>query len=511
MSNLVPAKKRDLSRFKKKFKDVDREKKERYRELLLEKKRRKQQRVFKSYFPDTGPLRRDLYKKHLAFFEAGKRFEERLALAANRIGKTETMGGYELVCHLTGQYPDWWPGRRFNRPIEAWAAGKSGQTVRDILQKKILGPKNAIGTGLLQPDWIIKTVPRSGIPDAVDTIYIRHISGGVSELGFKSYDQGRQSFEGTKKDVIWFDEESPLDVYTEALLRTTDTTGKSNQNGLMIFTFTPLQGMSEVVLQFLPGGKVKEISDGPKFVLMATWDDVPHLTEDTKAKLLSSIPPWQRDARSKGVPQLGSGAIYPVAEDDILVDDFEIPAHWPRAYALDVGWNKTAAIWGAQNPETLQIYLYAEYYRGEAEPVIHATGIKAQGDWIAGVIDPAARQRNQKDGSKLMKIYTEDPNNLKLTKAKNAVEAGLVKCWQGLSGGQIKVFKSLSNFRSEYRLYRRDEDGKIVKKNDHLMDAFRYLIMSGMDKATVPDVHNPNDEPEFPYSNPGSGGGGWMR
>ena len=479
--------------------------------LIEEKERRKNHRLFDSYFPDTGLLRRELYPKHLQFFAAGKEYEERLALAANRIGKTETMGGYELTCHLTGNYPKWWPGRKFDRPIEAWAAGKTGQTVRDIIQKKLLGPKHALGTGLIRPELIIKTTPRGGIADAIDTAYIKHASGGVSELGLKSYDQGRQSFEGTKKDVIWLDEESPHDIYIEALLRTTDTTGLSDVNGLMIVTFTPLQGMSEVVLEFLPGGQVKEVADGTKYVLMATWDDVPHLTEKAKAKLLAAIPPWQRAARTKGVPQLGAGAIYPIDEDEILVDDFAIPDHWPRAYALDVGWRKTAAVWIAQNPDTLQIYVYAEHYRGEAEPSVHATAIKARGSWIPGVLDPAADQRKQDDGKKMLKLYKEQ--GLILTKAKNAVEAGLIECWQGLSSGQIKVFKSLSNFRAEYRLYRRDENGKIVKKNDHLMDAFRYAIMSGIEKAIVKpvDAKAADDDPDKPRYVNGPGSGGWMR
>jgi len=417
---------------------------------------------------------------------------------------TETMGGYELVCHLTGDYPTWWPGRRFDKPVEAWAVGKTGQTVRDVIQKKLLGPKNAIGTGLIKGELIENTTPRSGIPNAIDTIYVKHKSGGVSEIGLKSYDQGRQSFEGTKKDVIWLDEECPLEVYTECLLRTTDTTGKEDNNGIMMTTFTPLLGMSEVVLQFLPNGEISEEHQGSKAVISATWDDVPHLTEETKRKLLASIPPYQRDARAKGVPQLGSGAIFPVSEDDYLVDDFEIPDHWPRSYGLDVGWNKTAAVWGALDPETGITYLYSEHYKGEAEPIIHGTSIKERGSWIPGVIDPAARGRSQVDGRKLLDMYINDPVGLDLTPAQNAVESGIYEVWMGLSCGKIKVFKSLSNWRAEARLYRRDEKGKVVKKMDHLMDSTRYLIVSGKEVRRV----KPSDNKE--EFNKYGGSGGWM-
>lgn len=433
-----------------------------------------------SYFPEKGPFRRELYPKHLQFFAHGKSYKERLALAANRVGKTETMGGYELTCHLTGLYPAWWPGRKFHRPIDAWAAGKTGQTTRDIIQLKLLGPVNAIGTGLIKKELIHDLSSRRGLPDAYEKIYVKSASGGISELGLKSFDQGRQSFEGTKKDVVWLDEEADLGVYTECLLRTADTTGKGD-NGLLMLTFTPLLGMSEVVLQFLPGGSIEEKCLGPKSVIMASWDDAPHLDEQTKADLLASIPPFQRDARSKGIPQLGAGAIYPVPESDIFVPDFELPKHWPRVYGMDVGWNRTAVPWGSIDRETDVLYLYSEHYRGEVEPSVHAQSIKARGEWINGLIDPSARGRSQKDGQKLIENYRD--LGLRLNVAVNAVESGLLETWQRLSSGRLKVFNSLGNWKSEFRLYRRNEKGQIVKANDHLMDATRYLVMSGLDHA----------------------------
>ncbi len=98
----------------------------------------------------------------------------------------------------------------------------------------------------------------------------------------------------------------------------------------------------------------------------------PHLGEKEKETLMANIPPYQRDARSKGIPQLGSGAIYPVPESEITVPDMEIPVHWARGYGLDVGWNRTAAIFGALNRDDDVIYLYSEHYRGQAEPSVHA-------------------------------------------------------------------------------------------------------------------------------------------
>ena len=214
--------------------------------------------------------------------------------------------------------------------------------------------------------------------------------------------------------------------------------------------------------------------------------DVPHLDEKTKAELLASTPPYLRDARTKGIPGLGSGAIYPIAESEFVVDPFKIPAFWPRAYALDIGWNKTACVWGAWDRSVGMLYLYTEHYRGQAEPSIHAAAIKARGEWIPGVVDPSARGRAVKDGERLIEIYQN--LGLKLSKADNAVEAGIYDVWERLSTGRLKVFSTMQNLLAEYRIYRRDEHGAIVKANDHALDAMRYLVRSGQAVAIVEPV-----------------------
>lgn len=451
------------------------------------------------YYPETGPLRRELYTKHMQFMDGGATKRERLMLAANRVGKSEGVGGYEMALHLTGLYPPWWKGRRFDKPIQSWAAGDSSKTTRDIVQRKLYGSINDPGTGLIPADTIVDKSSRAGVPDALDSLFIRHVSGGVSQLNFKSYEQGRKAFEGTEIDVIWLDEEPPLAVYTECLLRT------MTNNGIIMLTFTPLMGMSETVMQFLPNGEIKELSEGSKLVVMATWDDAPHLDEKAKAEMMQSIPPFQRDARSKGVPQLGAGAIYPVPESDIVIDDFPIPAHWPRGYGMDVGWNKTSAGFWAWDREADVIYRYSEHYRGQAEPSVHAQGIKARGEWIPGVIDPAARGRGQKDGLQLMQDYID--LGLNLETAFNGVESGIYEVWQRMSSGRLKVFKSCGNWLQEFRIYRRDEKGNIVKNNDHAMDETRYFVMSGLERSITIPVENP---PEIVQYEVGQNGTQWM-
>ncbi len=220
-----------------------------------------------------------------------------------------------------------------------------------------------------------------------------------------------------------------------------------------------------------------------KYMVNASWQDVPHLTDAAKRELLESTMPYLQDARSKGVPSLGAGAVWPIPLSEILVDPFEIPAHWPRSYGLDVGWNRTAAVWGAIDTSVDVAYLYTEHYRGKAEPSIHATAIKARGEWIPGVIDPASRGRGQRDGMQLMTDYVE--LGLDLMPALNPREAGIYTVWERLSTGRLKVFNTLMNWQAEYRLYRRDDNGVIVKEYDHILDATRYFVVSGIGVAKV--------------------------
>jgi phage terminase large subunit-like protein len=285
---------------------LNRDQKEQYLKLLKEKATRIKQNRIIQYYPEAGPLSRHNYTKHMAFFAAGATFPERCIMAANRIGKSEGIGAYEMTLHLTGRYPDWWVGKRFTQPITAWACGTTSTTARDIVQFKLVGTPEEHGTGLIPEKYIIKTTPRAGgVPNAIDTILVQHISGGFSRCKIKSYAEGRKSFEGTEQDIIWLDEECPLDIYTECLTRTMTT------NGLIMLTFTPLAGLTETVLQFMPEGKIQEHQEGSRFLIQATWDDAPHLTSEQKEKLFAALPPHQREARSKGVPQLGSGAIFP--------------------------------------------------------------------------------------------------------------------------------------------------------------------------------------------------------
>lgn len=457
-------------------------------ELLEAKEKELKYSKISSLFPNTGPYRRELYPKHIAFIEAGSVHQERAFLAANRTGKTMT-GGYEMACHLTGMYPSWWKGKKFLNSIDAWAVGVSNQATKEIQQFELFGDINEPGSGLIPKHTIVRHTKKPGVADAIETIYVTHISGGTSKVTFKSYEQGRASFQGTKKQVIWLDEE-PQDagIYTECLTRLMD---KYNP-GIIYCTFTPLYGLSDVVLSFIPKGVFPTggvSSENPqKFVINVDWSEVPHLDEQQKANILKSYSAHERDARSKGIPSLGAGAIYPYLEENISCTPFEIPPWWSKGYGLDTGWSRTAAVWGALDPDTGILYIYSEHYASEAHPAIHASAIKARGNWIIGAADPAGA--NQSDGKKIFDLYVSE--GLDLVKAeKSDREGGILKVGQMFETGRLKIFSSVKNILIEMRTYRRDEKGNIIKKNDHALDALRYLCTTGMEYMQVePDPSN---------------------
>lgn len=238
-------------------------------------------RKFVNYFPDkthtlgtTTFWARDLYARHLEFFSAGATYDERCFMAGNQVGKS-TAGGFETTCHLTGDYPEWWEGRRFRHPIRAWAAGKTNETTRDIIQNALLGEityaggrKTVDGSGIIPTESIGRSHGqlswKSGFQDLVDWVKIKHVTGGWSRLGLKSYQQGRGAFEGTTQHFIWTDEEPEMDVYGEMLTRTM-TTG-----GITCLTYTPLEGLTDTVLNFLPA-ELRPATD--EALSTEEWDD----------------------------------------------------------------------------------------------------------------------------------------------------------------------------------------------------------------------------------------------
>lgn len=222
-----------------------------------------------------------------------------------------------------------------------------------------------------------------------------------------------------------------------------------------------------------------------RLVVSATWDDAAHLDEATKKQLWDSIPAYQRDARTRGIPQLGSGAIYPFPESLLKIDfkdEFEPPKHWPRAFGFDCALSgTTAAAWGALDRDSQTLYIYSVYKRSQAETAVHAAAFKARGEWIPGVGDAA----DVLDHDRMQFLTLYQRHGLDVVLPDKAVEAGIQDVYDRLSAGKLKVFASCVAFWEEFRLYQRDDKGRVVKKNDHVLDAVRYLVRSGLRRAKV--------------------------
>lgn len=401
-------------------------------------------------------------------------------MAGNQLGKTLS-GAAEAAMHLTGQYPGWWDGKRFDRPITMLAGSESYELTRDGIQRLMIGPPMSDeqwGTGYVPKLSIVDHTRRSGVSGALDTVTVKHASGGTSTLLFKAYEQGRGKWQANTVDYVWFDEEPPEDVYFEGITRTNAT------RGLIAVTFTPLKGMSTVVARYL----LEQSPD--RAVVTMTIDDAEHYTPEDRAKIIASYPPHEREARTNGIPSLGSGRIFPVEEERIRVEPFVIPKHWPQIGGLDFGWDHpTAAACLAWDRDADVIYLTKGYRQREATPVIHAAAVKPWGEWLPwswphdGNNDVAA-------GTNLATQYRQQGLNMLPERATfedgtNGVEAGIMEMLDRMQTGRFKVFSTVGEFFEEMRLYHR-KDGKVVKERDDLISAARYALMMKRNAETEP-------------------------
>lgn len=391
------------------------------------------------------------------------------------------VAAYELTCHLTGEYPPWWNGRVFKTPIDAWVCGDTRETVRDIIQAKLLGDvsklgEGALGTGMIPRSRIIgepRYLPNTN--RAADYVLIKHVSGGHSVLGFKAYEQGRKAFQGTEKHVIVLDEEPPQDVYQECLMR-----GRT-VDGITILTFTPLSGHTDVVRSFL-NWQQENAQGASKALVRCSWDDVPHLDEKWKRDTEAATPMYMREARKHGIPVAGAGRIYPVEESMFVIKPVPLRPYWRRCFGFDAGWHNTAAVWLAYDKDEDIAYLYSEYKRGEQPIEVHAAAIRARGEWIPGRGDAASRDGNS--NARTIDLYRGQ--GIKLRLADKGVDAGIQQVLSRLITGRLKVFNTCQKWLEEFRTYSYDEKGNIVKRDDHLMDATRYAVVSGLAAAAAP-------------------------
>lgn len=228
-----------------------------------------------------------------------------------------------------------------------------------------------------------------------------------------------------------------------------------------------------------------------KGLVMASWEDAPHLDEKTKRELLSSMPAHEREARIKGIPVLGSGRVFPVSEEEIVVDPFKVPDHWARLCGLDFGWDHpTAAAWIAHDRDTDTIYLTDEYRVKEQPIPVHAAAVNARGKWIPVAWPHDGLQTEKGSGETLANQYRGAGVNMLAERAtmadgSNSLEASIQEMLTYMLTGRFKAFSNLGMFWQEFRLYHRKE-GVIVKERDDLISACRYAFMARRMATTQP-------------------------
>lgn len=442
--------------------------------LKKEIEQRKNQPFYK-IFPQEGDYSIYNYPKHLEFIRATKTARQVYFRAANRIGKTLTMA-YVAAVWLTGIYPEWWCGRVFNHPTRAWLIGVDHQQLRDALQEllleKALEPDDG---GLLPKDAIIKTTAKQKPAGAVLDIYIKHVSGGTSRVTFKVHEQGRENFQGAKIDFAMFDEEPPIDVYSEVAMRTVSGK-KDGEPGTICIGATPLKSFTPFVKMFTPDEG--EVLDPSLRCIVATWDDVPHLSEKEKAEMLKGMPPHEIEARTKGIPYLGGGMVFPVSPHRYIVEPFQVnfPRHYKFINGLDTG-NTTFAVFGALDHITNTVYIYGEKEFKDVPIPIKAAAL-SQISKAPYMADTSLNQMAEYDGRNLKQEYTDLGLIIKHPN-KKLKEAIIARVYAMMIAGQLKISSDCKQLRQALVSYIRNDDGKIRKQDnpdDHPVDAFLYLI-----------------------------------
>ena len=393
-------------------------------------------------------------------------------MAGNQLGKTWA-AAYETAMHLTGRYPDWWTGRRFDRSVRWIAGSESAELTRKGIQRLMLGtPENESewGTGTIPKECLLDWTRRPGVPDAIASLTVKSEFGGVSSLQLLSYDQGRTKWQADTVDGAWFDEEPDEDIYFEGITRTNTTFGP------VYLTLTPLKGISNVVKRFY--------LDRPADTHLTMMDinDAEHYTPEQRAKIIASYPEHEREARTKGIPQLGSGRVFPISESAITCESFAIPSYWPQICGLDFGWDHpSAAIRLAWDRDSDILYVIAAHRQSQQTPALFAASVKPWGDWLPWAWPHDGLQHDKGSGEQLAKQYGQQglkmlPNRATFEDGSNGVEAGVQEMLDRMQTGRLKVFAHLRDWFQEFNLYHR-KDGLIVKKGDDLMSATRYAMM----------------------------------
>lgn len=425
-----------------------------------------------------------IHKKQLAFHMCSKK--NRWVFGGNRSGKTEC-GAVEVVYMARGCHPY----REIKKATTGWVVSLSQQVQRDVAQSKILN--------YLNPDWVEDVVMLSGRKDnytngVIDYILVKNVFGTTSKIGFKSCDQGREKFQGTSLDYVWFDEEPPYDIYAECRMRVLD------KNGDVFATMTPLKGMTFVYEDIF----LNRFNDENIWYEFMQWDDNPYISEEAKNAMKSSMSQDELKSRQFGEFMDVGGRIYPEFDENIhVVEPFDIPYDWQDKLSIDPGLkNPLSCHWYAVDYDG-NIYVVAEHYESEKDINYHSEQIHKISDelhWhrnnngmLESLIDSAANQTTLASRKSVADLFYEH-NILVNTNVNKDVFSGIqrVKSYLKNALGETKIFifNTCKNLIREIKGYRWGKGESPVKVDDHSMDELRYYIMSRPENKKPKDQLN---------------------
>ena len=414
-------------------------------------------------------------KKHLKQIEFHKcNKKNRWVFGGNRSGKTEC-GAVEVVYFARGIHPY----RKIKGATNGWVVSLSTQVQRDVAQSKILN--------YINPAWIEDVVMLSGRKDnykngVIDYILIKNIFGTTSKIGFKSCDQGREKFQGTSLDYVWFDEEPPYEIYSECRMRVLD------KNGDIFATMTPLKGMTFVYDEIY----LNKFDDKNIWYEFMQWDDNPYISEEAKNAMKASMSEEELKSRQYGEFLDVGGRVYPEFDINInVIEPFDIPYNWQDKLSIDPGLkNPLSCHWYAVDYDG-NIYVVAEHYESDKDIEYHSNKIheisnnlnwhRNSNGMIESLIDSAANQTTLANTKSVANLFYEH-NILVNTNVNKDVFSGIqkVKSYLKNSLGQTKlfIFNTCENMIREIKSYRWGKGDSPVKTDDHSMDELRYYIMS---------------------------------
>lgn len=418
----------------------------------------------------------------LEFHEMGLRCKERAIIAANGAGKSFPIA-WETACHLLGDYPDWWEGFRFDRPVKWWVAAIDADQQREGIQNHILGKDldRSLGTGFIPGDRIYGKVRtrQAGIADVADRVMVRHSSGGYSVASFKTFRQGWRSFQAAAPDGITVDEEPDERDAIQKPIFTECQTRIFRSGGIFMAALTPLIGETNLTRHFM---YPKHHAIG---MVSATWDDAPHLAQEEQERMKATYPDHEVQTRAMGVPMMGEGRVFSEAEEDIRCRPFQIPSHFAQIAGIDFGMNHpTAGSWLAWDRHKDIVYVTGVYRKTEGLPLIHAEAFKRRGAWIP-VSWPHDGHKRVGYGSQIKDHYVDHGLNMLPMSARYDKDKGgtqdpwpvIMDIKERAKTGRFYVFDTCPEFFEEYRSYHVDSRGDPVAYRDDVLKATMYAMM----------------------------------